>query len=156
MGIDRVLAEADAAKASLYSHFGCKDELIAAYLARRIESSRAGIDAYLAAFPPAEHALRIFDYVVACTKQPEFRGCSVQHVVGELADAAHPARVLAAQQREWLIGRFAQWAGEAGAADPLRVGGALLVLFDGAAAASEQDGPTRAIDARWAAQQLLG
>jgi AcrR family transcriptional regulator len=29
VGIDRVLAEADAAKASLYQHFGCKDQLVA-------------------------------------------------------------------------------------------------------------------------------
>src|SRR3954451_5232178 len=31
VGIDRVLAEADAAKASLYQHFGCKDQLVASY-----------------------------------------------------------------------------------------------------------------------------
>ena len=29
VGIDRVLAEAGAAKASLYQHFGCKDLLVA-------------------------------------------------------------------------------------------------------------------------------
>ena len=34
VGIDRVLAEADAAKASLYQHFGCKDQLVASYLER--------------------------------------------------------------------------------------------------------------------------
>ena len=28
VGIDRVLAEADAAKASLYQHFGSKDQLV--------------------------------------------------------------------------------------------------------------------------------
>jgi len=32
--IDRVLADADAAKASLYLHFGCKDELVAARVVR--------------------------------------------------------------------------------------------------------------------------
>ena len=35
VGIDRVLAEAAAAKASLYQHFGCKDQLVASYLERR-------------------------------------------------------------------------------------------------------------------------
>jgi len=33
--------------------------------------------------------------------------------------------------------------------------GALMVLYDGAVAASEQDGPQRARDARWIAKQLL-
>src|SRR6476646_3440863 len=36
VGIDRVLAEAEAAKASLYQHFGGKDQLVASCLERRI------------------------------------------------------------------------------------------------------------------------
>src|SRR4029453_10849369 len=47
VGIDRVLAEADAAKASLYQHFGCKDQLVASYLERRTVDARANIKAYL-------------------------------------------------------------------------------------------------------------
>src|SRR5207302_1048976 len=42
VGIDRVLAEADAAKASLYQHFGCKDQLVASYLERRTDGAVAG------------------------------------------------------------------------------------------------------------------
>ncbi len=155
VGIDRVLAEAHAAKASLYSHFGCKDELVAAYVARRTEAARASIDAYVGAFPQGERAVRFFDYVIDWTRQPDFRGCPVQHVVGELADREHPAHQLAHEQRHWLIGRFTEWARAAGAAEPARMGGALLALFDGAVAAAEQDGPQRARDAKWAAQRLL-
>ena len=88
-------------------------------------------------------------------ESPDFRGCPVQHVVRELADPAHPARALAAAQREWLIARCAEWARAAGAANPERTGGALLVLFDGPVAASEQDGPERARDARWTAERVL-
>ena len=155
VGIDRVLAEANAAKASLYSHFGCKDELVTAYVGRRTEAARSAIDAYVEIFPEKERAVRFFDYVVDWTKQADFRGCPVQHVVGELADRDHPARRLALEQRHWLIGRFSGWARAAGAADPARMGGALLALFDGAIAAAEQDGPQRARDAKWAAQRLL-
>ena len=155
VGIDRVLAEAGAAKASLYSHFGCKDELVAAYVARRTEAARTAIDGYVAPFPPAERALRFFDWVVEWAETPEFRGCPVQHVVGELADVKHPARALAATQREWLLARFTQWARDAGVADAERTASALAVIFDGAVAASEQDGAVRARDARWIAEQLL-
>jgi hypothetical protein len=63
---------------------------------------------------------------------------------------------LAALQRKWLIDRFTQWAKAAGAAEPRRMGGALLVLFDGAVAAAEQDGPARLREAKWAAESLLG
>src|SRR5229473_215369 len=58
VGIDRVLAEADAAKASLYQHFGCKDQLVASYLERRTADARANIEAYLADTPPSQRALK--------------------------------------------------------------------------------------------------
>jgi len=35
VGVDRVIAEAGVAKATLYAHFASKDELVAAYLARQ-------------------------------------------------------------------------------------------------------------------------
>jgi AcrR family transcriptional regulator len=155
VGIDRVLAEADAAKASLYAHFGCKDELVAAYVQRRVDDARARLEAYMAPIPPAERALRLFDWVLEWTEMPDFRGCPVLHVVSEIADAAHPARVVAAEQRAWVQQHLVVWAKAAGAAEPTRVAGALQVLFDGAVAAAEQDGPQRARDARWLAEQLL-
>lgn len=155
VGIDRVLAEAGAAKASLYSHFGCKDDLVAAHVERRISDSRASIEAYLAGVPPAERALRFFDWVVELAQSPDFRGCPLQHVVAELSDPRHPARVVTAGQRKWLQARFLEWVKAAGAANPAATAGALVVLFDGAIAASEHDGPQRARDARWMAEQLL-
>jgi AcrR family transcriptional regulator len=155
VGVDRVLAEADAAKASLYAHFGCKDALVAAYVQRRVDLARERLDAYMAPIPPAERAIRLFDWVIAWTESDGFRGCPVLHVVSELSDAAHPARIVAAGQREWLRVRMTEWAAAAGAADPGRVAGAMQVLFDGAVAAAEQDGPQRARDARWMAEQLI-
>src|SRR6201992_4537579 len=40
VGIDRVIDKAGVAKASLYSTFGSKDELVRAYLVRRYERRR--------------------------------------------------------------------------------------------------------------------
>jgi AcrR family transcriptional regulator len=155
VGVDRVLAEADAAKASLYAHFGCKDELVAAYVQRRIDESRASLAAYMAPVAPADRALRVFDWVIAWTEQPAFRGCPVLHVVSELSDPEHPAVRLATEQRAWMLEQFTTWAAAAGATKPSQVAGAMQVLFDGAVAASEADGPQRARDARWVAERLL-
>lgn len=155
VGIDRVLAEAGAAKASLYSHFGCKDDLVAAHIERRAAEARARIEAWVSAVPPARRALRFFDWVVEWTEAPEFRGCPLQHVVAELSDPAHPARAAAAAQRAWMRGKFLEWSRAAGVRDPAATAGALVVLFDGAVVASEQDGPQRARDARRVAAQLL-
>jgi AcrR family transcriptional regulator len=155
VGIDRVLAESGAAKASLYLHFGCKDDLIAAHVERRAVGARSQIETYLSSTPPNERALRFFDWVVEWVKSPDFRGCPLQHVVAEISDPKHPARAVAAAQREWLHARFSEWTRAAGVTNPRATAGALVVLFDGAIAASEQDGPQRARDARWMAEQLL-
>ena len=155
VGIDRVLAEAGAAKASLYSHFGCKDDLVAAHVERRAAAAREQIEAFVADTPPAGRVLRFFDWVVLWTQSPGFRGCPLQHVVTELSDAKHPARAVVAAQRKWIHSRFMEWARAAGVAQPANVAGALVVLFDGAVAASEHDGPQRARDARWMAGQLM-
>ena len=88
-------------------------------------------------------------------ESPGFRGCPLQHVVAEMSDPAHPARVAAAAQRAWMRGKFLEWAKAAGAKDPQATAGAMLVLFDGAVAAAEQDGPQRARDARRLAALLL-
>jgi AcrR family transcriptional regulator len=155
VGIDRVLAEADAAKASLYQHFGCKDQLVASYLERRTVGARAHIEAYLADTPASERALKFFDWVVAWAESNDFRGCPLQHTVSELTDAAHPARTIAHDQRAWFAERFLEWTKAAGVKDAKTTARALMVLFDGAVAGSEVDGPQRASDARWIARRLL-
>ena len=155
VGIDRVLAEADAAKASLYQHFGCKDQLVASYLERKTVDARAQIEAYLADTPPSQRALKFFDWVVAWAESEDFRGCPLQHTVTELTDAAHPARTIAYGQRKWFTDRFLEWTLAAGVKDAKTVARALVVLFDGAVAGAEMDGPQRAKDARWMAKKLL-
>src|ERR1700759_2480608 len=47
VGIDRVIDKAGVAKASLYSTFGSKDELVRAYLVRRYERRRARIEEWV-------------------------------------------------------------------------------------------------------------
>ena len=155
VGIDRLLAEADAAKASLYQHFGCKDQLVASYLERKTMDARATIEAYLADTPSSQRALKFFDWVVEWAESRDFRGCPLQHTVSELTDPAHPARAIAHGQREWFKQRLVEWSTAAGVKDAKAIGRALVVLFDGAVAGSEVDGPQRARDARWMAKKLL-
>ena len=155
VGIDRVLAEADAAKASLYQHFGGKDQLVASCLERRTVDARANIEAYLADTPSSQRALKFFDWVVEWAESKDFRGCPLQHTLSELTDAAHPARAIAQGQREWFTERFLEWTRAAGVKDVRATAHALVVLFDGAVAGSEVDGPQRASDARWMARKLL-
>ena len=79
----------------------------------------------------------------------------MQHTLTELTDAAHPARAIACGQREWFTERLLEWATAAGVKDANATARALVVLFDGAVAGSEFDGPQRARDARWMAEKFL-
>ncbi len=155
VGIDRVLAEAGAAKASLYAHFGSKDELMAACIERRALEARAQIQAYVATAEPEQRPLRLFDFLVDWVFEKTFRGCPVQHLVAEYPETGHPARQSALVQRQWLHEQLATWCAAASLQNPEQTARALVVLFDGALTAAEQDGPERAKDARWAAEQLL-
>ena len=70
VGIDRVIAHAGVAKASLYTNFGSKDELIRAYLERRHASRREQIEQAIAVCEsPRDKILAVFDLL------GDLRGC---------------------------------------------------------------------------------
>jgi AcrR family transcriptional regulator len=158
VGIQRLIDEAGIAKASLYAHFASKDELVAAYLKERAGAWEATLKEKVldSALMPREKLLKIFDVQAELIQTPGYRGCPFQNAGGELADASHPARVVAAAHRDWLKATFTRLVKEAGAAHPAAVAGAILVLFDGAAASAMVEGnASTARHARWAAEQLL-
>lgn len=118
VGIDRIIAEAEVAKMTLYNHFASKDDLILAVLQYRetqfdemfsksIERHvRKGVNKLEAFFA----ALK--DWF----KSPGFRGCSFINARVELADADHPASKFSACHKErfheMLKGIMAETAGE--------------------------------------------
>ncbi len=155
VGIERVLAEADAAKASLYQHFGSKDALIAACVARRVEQSREIMLDAVKDAAPADRIVRLFEWLVTWVESMDFRGCAHQHTLTELADSNHPAVKVVLEQRKWIIYQLTEWLRDARVSDPEKLAGPFLVLVDGAMSAAEQDGPVRAREAAWAAEQLL-
>lgn len=155
VGIDRVLEEAQAAKASLYSHFGGKDDLIAAYLQQRIDQARASIEQYVNQFAPPQRLLRVFECAITWADQAQFRGCPIQLLTSEFACDQHPARRLAANQRQWMLQQFELWCEQASVRQPAQLAQALLMMFDGALMAAALQGSARLHDAMWAAAQLL-
>src|SRR5262245_45454507 len=71
VGIDRVIEKAGVAKASLYSLFGSKDELVRAYLMGRHERRERRLTETLDAFDgPRAKLLGTFDYVAEVSRRP--------------------------------------------------------------------------------------
>lgn len=158
VGIQRVIEEAGIAKASLYAHYASKDDLVAACMERRAQSTRDAIEAVLAAAPADARAklLTLFDFQYQAATDPNFHGCPVQKTTTEITEPNHPARAVATRHRQWLQELFARLVKEAKLTSPEFVTGTLIVLFDGSMAATVADNnPIATRYARWAAQQII-
>lgn len=157
VGIQRVIAEAGVAKATLYAHFASKDDLVAACLARRSAALQTRlVEALSTHDDPQARLLCLFDLYVEWLASTDFRGCPFQNAESELACATHPAKAVLRAHRHWVHELIVGLVREAGVDDPAPLTGALLVLMEGAAArALGEHGPQAGRDARWAAARLL-
>jgi AcrR family transcriptional regulator len=155
-GIERVLSEAGAAKASLYAHYGSKDDLVSAYLDRRGQEWMALIQERVAPEDGRLGLLRLFDALRDLVVSGEFRGCPFLNAASELPDPSHPGRVVMRRHRERLHGLIHGLLSAAGVRDLDRVTRAVVVLYDGALASAVLDGDVGApAAARFAVERLL-
>lgn len=150
VGVDTVAAEAGISKRTLYNHFPSKDELIAAYLARRMRPMPPAQDS------PAEEIIAFFDGLEGWFASAAFRGCPLLNAVSELGEPHHPAHAIAREGKERRRLWFRERLVALGAADPDQLAMQLLILSDGAIAQALVRGdPAVAAAARAAARTLL-
>jgi AcrR family transcriptional regulator len=156
VGIDRVIERAGVAKASLYSCFGSKDELVRAYLMARHERRVTRTAARLAEHTdPVQKVLAIFDYLDDLYRDPNFHGCVFMNANAESPDGG-PAQQVADLNRAWQRDLVHGLLVEAGAADPAALTRQLLLLYDGATVAARLDrNKDAAVLAKAAARALL-
>ena len=156
VGIDRIISCAEVAKASLYSNFGSKEELVRAYLEARHARTTERISRALTRFrTPRERLLGVFDAQGEQFTDPAFNGCAFV-----MASAEAPARGAveraAEAYRDWVRTLFTTLAREAGVADPDALARQLHLLYDGAGLSARMDhDPSAATTARAAAGALF-
>ena len=117
VGVDRIVAEAGAAKMTLYRNFASKDELIVAFLAAREERwTRGWLQAEVErrAQDPAERLLAIFDVFGEWFAREDFEGCSFINVMLEIADSEHPVHRASVQHLTAIRAYVADLAEQAG------------------------------------------
>jgi AcrR family transcriptional regulator len=151
VGIDRIVEWAGVAKASLYSNFGSKDELVRAYLEKHFRERQERIARILATYnTPRERILGVFAEIENLLARSEFRGC---RFIGATAEArpGDASEVVAEKYRAWLRSVFAELAQAAGVRDGKQFGRQLALVYDGAAVAGRLDhdraGAARAVRA---------
>jgi AcrR family transcriptional regulator len=139
VGIDRIVERAGVAKASLYSTFGSKDELVRAYLENHFRRRQARIARILAEHTtPRARILAVFAEVEGLLAGAAFRGCRFINAAAE-ARPGDAGEVVAEEYRAWLWSLFTDLAEAAGARDAKQVGRQLFLLYDGAAVAARMD-----------------
>jgi AcrR family transcriptional regulator len=158
VGIDRIIAEADVAKMSLYKHFRSKDDLIVAALKHReenvLEYFRSAMEGHVRR---TKNPLRAFFVALKdFFESPGFRGCPMQNAAVELADPNHPGAefVRGHKQRfsEFLRMLVEETVGKARA----KVAPAVAILVEGALVTAVIQGNSDAADvARDAALKLV-
>src|ERR1700736_4135445 len=139
VGIDRIIERAGVAKASLYSTFGSKEELVRAYLERHFRRRQKRIATILAAHrSPRERLLSVFTEVEELLAGSQFRGCRLIRATAE-SRPGDASEVVADEYRAWLRSLFTDLARDAGATNAKQLGRQLALLYDGAAVAARLD-----------------
>ncbi len=127
IGIDRVIAEADVAKATFYKHFPSKDDLIVAWIARAEERSTQSL-------PPVDGPEPLTAYVdrmIAIARQGGCMGCTYQGTAAEFSDPTHPAHAAAMGVKRRVIDNLEARARAQGLADPQTTAQSVFLFLEG-------------------------
>jgi AcrR family transcriptional regulator len=104
VGIDRIIAEAQVTRATLYRHFPGKEDLVVSYLGEVDQAIRSQLDGVLASGLPAVDVLRAIGASIAQDiRSPGFRGCAFLNAVAEYPDPDHPVHRVVLAHRQWLL-----------------------------------------------------
>jgi AcrR family transcriptional regulator len=159
VGLDRILEEAEIAKATFYNHFRSKDELVEATIQLRDQwESEAFLRALKdkAGYDPRRLLLACFDVLEEWFTHPDYRGCLFLMAMTEYPLPHHP--VHAAGARHYLVTahEIEQMAIAAGVREPADLARAWTVLIIGAVSAHLVDRDSgSARTARELAERLL-
>jgi AcrR family transcriptional regulator len=139
VGVDLVVEEAGVAKTSLYRHFGTKDDLVAAFLAREDEDFWSTWDRATQKHvgdPGAELDAQL-EWIGERIGRPGYRGCPQINVAAEFAEPEHPARKVAAAHKREMRERLKRIAERLGVDRPGELAAQLALLINGAFVSSQ-------------------
>lgn len=134
VGVDTIIARAGVAKATLYSHFAAKDDLIVTVLEERdrrwlaeLEGALDGLDR-----DPVGRLLSSFDVLSEEMDRDGYRGSAFLNAVTEFPDPDHPVRRACRAHHARILERLGALAREADLREPEVVAFKLTMLLDGA------------------------
>src|SRR4051812_37189603 len=91
VGVDRITAEAQVTRATLYRHFTGKEELVLAYLTQADQAIRTRVAAATASSQsPPDQIRAIAKTITDGIQSAGFRGCAFLNATAEYFDPTHP------------------------------------------------------------------
>ena len=108
VGIDRIIAEADVARMTLYHHFAGKDDLIKAVLEQRYTFIMESIAAKLDPMPHAAAPEGDFRLVRHWFSSPAFAGCLFERALAEFGATCPKVTDVAVRYRDDLLALMEQ------------------------------------------------
>jgi AcrR family transcriptional regulator len=104
VGIDRIVAEAQVTRATLYRHFPSKEDLVLAYLKQADQGIRGQVAAAVASSPsPTEQVRAVATSITDGIQSAGFRGCAFLNAAAEYSDPAHPIHQAVLAHRQWFL-----------------------------------------------------
>jgi AcrR family transcriptional regulator len=159
VGVDRIIAEAPVAKATLYHHFASKEELVCAFLElreRRWTFEWLQSETERVAEAERQRALVVFDVLEGWFHRPDFEGCAFINTLLETGNGngnvVHQAAIRHLEVIRAILERYAE---QAGAANPSEMAHQLQVLMMGAIVSARRGDLHSARRARSLAEVLL-
>jgi AcrR family transcriptional regulator len=153
VGVDRVIAEADVAKATFYTHFPSKDDLIVAWIARAEGGAGAGL-------PPEDGPAPLTAYaraMLAIARSQGCLGCTYQGTASEFHNLDHPAHAAGLGVKQRVIAALERRARTQGLSDPRAKAEMVFLLLEGVWASVRMFGPDAPLDhAETALERLTG
>ncbi|HEU5025480.1 MAG TPA: TetR/AcrR family transcriptional regulator [Spirillospora sp.] len=136
VGIDRIVAEAQVTRATLYRHFSSKEDLVLAYLAEVDQATRAQVDDAVSRGLPAAGTIRALSESIAQgIRSNGFRGCAFLNAAAEYSDPDHPVHKAVIAHRQWFLDTVTELLARVGKAPAEPAARHFVMLRDGAMAA---------------------
>lgn len=130
VGIDRIISEAEVAKATLYQAFGSKEALVVAHLERTDAGDRQAYRAAISGIPAGPERLLVsFDLAARRNASDGYTGCVFLNALVEFPEPADPIARAVREHRAWVR---TQWLDAlAGIADAERIVAEAQLAYDG-------------------------
>lgn len=161
IGIDRILRDADVAKASLYSLFGSKDSLVVAYLEELDSEWRKRWEEIAREREkPEARIIAFFDLCIRDEPNNNFRGSHFQNAASEYprpeTESEERIRNAAMEHRDWCRNTMAELLNERFGYSSRTLADQLMVCLDGGLAGAKMSRTVVPLETtRSMARQLL-